>query len=606
MNPRNPIIILVIGMFGLWSCASYGPIRNTDAEKFNENNQKGSELLHSTFLIGDAGGSKIGETAPALIGLQKILESTSDQTERSVVYLGDNIYPNGLPEGAHKDREMAEWALKVQLDVVKNFDGKVVFIPGNHDWHNGLEGIKRQEKFVENYLDKKHTFLPENGCAGPEVIDLTDDLVLVIIDSEWWLRNWDKEPLINIDCDIQTREGLITAYSNILKKNRSKDIIVAFHHPLFSYGSHGGYYGFSDHVFPLTKLVNNLYLPLPIIGSIYPLIIGNAGRKGDLDFKPFVDFKNKILTASKGFENLVFVSGHEHNLQYIIEQRHPFIVSGSGSKNSRLHNGLKLQFGTTDPGFVRLDAYSDGSMSGTFYTVDRDGNPEIVFHKEIKGPDEEPEAFEFTQFNKGLDSIETSIYSSSETQKSGFYRMFWGDWYRDVYGKTIKVPTLDLAKTNGGLVPVRRGGGMQTSSIRLQDSKGREYALRGMQKNAANLLPSAFQNTFVTDLMRDFFTTAHPYAAFVIPKLADAVNVYHANPKLVYVPKQPSLGKYNKEFGDGLYLFEERPADDRSDVESFGRSKEIISTDDLLDKLEKNDKAGKLIKKHFLRPQELT
>ena len=543
--------------------------------------------MHSVFLIGDAGDSKMGEVAPALRGLERILDVNSK--DHSVVFLGDNIYPDGMPDEKHQNREEAEWALKVQLDLIKNIKGHPVIIPGNHDWHKGLAGIKRQEKFITSYLDEKDVFLPEDGCAGPEVVELTDDLLLVVMDSEWWLRDWDKEPLINIDCEIKTREGLITAYTNILKKNRSKDIIVAFHHPLFSYGPHGGYYSFSDHIFPLTKVINNFYLPLPVLGSLYPLIVGNAGRKGDLDFLPFVDFKNKILAASRGYENLIFVSGHEHNLQYIVQQRHPFIISGSGSKRNRLHKGPNLVYGHTDPGFVRLDAYDDGSIWTTFYTVSESGAPTEVFTSEIKSPNKKVEQFDFAEFEKGMDTVETSIYPPSETDKSGFYRMFWGEWYREVYGKKIKVPTLDLSSTKGGLVPVRRGGGMQTSSVRLEDSEGRQYALRGMQKNAANLLPGAFQNTFVSDLMRDFFTTAHPYAAFIIPTLADAVNVYHANPKLVYVPKQPALGKYNQDFGNGLYLFEERPANDRSDVASFGRSKDIISSVDLLDKLEKND-----------------
>ena len=69
----------------------------------------------------------------------------------------------------------------------------------------------------------------------------------------------------------------------------------------------------------------------------------------------------------------------------------------------------------------------------------------------------------------------------------------------------------------------------------------------------------------------------HPYGAIVIPPLAEAVGVYHANPSFFYVPAQPSLGDFNDVFANEAYLFEERPAKNREDVGSFGRSEKIVS-----------------------------
>src|SRR5690606_10070839 len=223
--------------------------------------------------------------------------------------------------------------------------------PGNHDWRSNLEGIKRQENFVKDYLDDKRVFLPREGCAGPEVIELTENLMLVIIDSEWWLRDWDLDPKVNRDCEIKTRSELILALTDLLKKNRNRDILLAFHHPLYTFGVHGGYYTVKDHLFPFTALEKNLWIPLPVIGSLYPLLRGNAGIKQDHNYPPFVEFKNEILTATREFENVIFAAGHEHNLQYIIEDRHPFIVSGSGSKSSPLHRGKGLEFGSSEQGF---------------------------------------------------------------------------------------------------------------------------------------------------------------------------------------------------------------------------------------------------------------
>src|SRR5690606_29673722 len=118
------------------------------------------------------------------------------------------------------------------LDVAKTFPGKVIFIPGNHDWYSGLKGLKRQEKFVEDVLGK-NTFQPENGCAI-EKVNISPDIVLLIVDSQWYITNWDNHPTINDDCDIKTRDQFLDEFSSEIKKARGKTTLVAIHHPMFS------------------------------------------------------------------------------------------------------------------------------------------------------------------------------------------------------------------------------------------------------------------------------------------------------------------------------------------------------------------------------------
>ncbi|MEM6698412.1 MAG: BamA/TamA family outer membrane protein, partial [Bacteroidota bacterium] len=76
--------------------------------------------------------------------------------------------------------------------------------------------------------------------------------------------------------------------------------------------------------------------------------------------------------------------------------------------------------------------------------------------------------------------------------------------------------------------------------------------------------------------------------SLVITSLADADHVYHNNPEYYYIPKQHALKEYNAFFGDEVYLVEERPDDDRSEVESFGYSEDIISTPSMIEKLGSN------------------
>ncbi len=584
MTHQTTFLSISLYLF-LTSCASYktyNPVQSTTVAEMSE---KKETPLHTIFLIGDAGGSTEGKVAPTLSALKHQLDELGDRS--SVIFLGDNIYPDGLPPKKDEDRKAASFALEAQLAILQDYDGRAIVIPGNHDWRRGLKGVERQAKYVRDFLDDDGIFLPEKGCAGPELVHLTKDLILIVIDSEWWLRDWDEEPSINADCEVQTREELIRDFTGLLKKNREKEVIIAFHHPLYTYGNHGGYFSGKDHLFPLANLIEGLYLPLPIVGSLYPLLRANAGIKQDNNYQPFKDFKSRIIASTNDYENLVFVAGHEHNLQYI-HKDHPFIVSGSGSKSTPLHQGKYLQFGTTELGYVAIDQYENGRLDVRFFTVDASAQSSLVFRKTIKEPSSEQEPPPSSLSTKS-DSVSVSIYKKEATDKSGFYNWLWGSWYRSLYSSELTVPVLDLQAELGGLEPIRRGGGMQTRSLRLKDPNGRHYALRALEKKVDLLLPKAFDNTFAVDLMRDFFTTAHPYSAFIIPSMADAIGVYHTNPKLCYLPKQPYLKQYNREFGDGLYLFEERPAGDRSDVASFGYSTDIISSLDLLQKLQKND-----------------
>ena len=46
---------------------------------------------------------------------------------------------------------------------------------------------------------------------------------------------------------------------------------LLMHHPLITAGPHGGHYTWKQHIFPLTDVKSWMWLPLPIIGSIYPV-----------------------------------------------------------------------------------------------------------------------------------------------------------------------------------------------------------------------------------------------------------------------------------------------------------------------------------------------
>ncbi len=544
------------------------------------------------YLVGDAGKSPMNGYSDALMAFKKHIAEQKVSKEDYTLYLGDNIYPAGLPKKEHKDRASAENAINAQVGAVKDFNGKTLFIPGNHEWYaGGLKGVKRQEKYVEDALGK-NTFQPENGCPL-ESIDVSETVQLIIIDTQWYLENWNDNPGINDECEIKTRERFFLEVEGELKKAQNKTIVFAMHHPMYTNGVHGGQFAASKHLFPGQKKI-----PVPVLASVVAQIRTQGGVSiQDRYNERYNELMKRLETLAVDSPKLVFVSGHEHTLQYIEEGRIKQIVSGSGAKESHVtlsDNGL---FSYGKQGFAKLVVYKDGSSWVQFFSA-VNGEPKAMFQKEIIPPNK-PDFDISTLPDSFPNTVEVSIYSKEETDKTDFFEAIWGENYRDVYSKkiTAKVATLDTLY--GGLEVVRKGGGHQTRSLRLKLKDGRELNMRALRKSATqyiqtvvfkdNFVKNEFDETIVEDLILDFYTAAHPYAFLVVPKLSDAAQVLHTNPKLYYVPKHKHLGKYNDEYGGELYMIEERPEDNYSNDRNFGYADDIESTHDIIEKIRKDE-----------------
>lgn len=159
------------------------------------------------------------------------------------------------------------------------------------------------------------------------------------------------------------------------------------------------------------------------------------------------------------------------------------------------------------------------------------------------------------------DSITVAIEPGYDRVSSS-HRFWLGENYRKLWATPVKMRILDIGKEKGGLSVVKIGGGMQTRSLRLRDASGREWVLRTIQKYPERGLPENLRPTIAKDILQDQVSTGHPYGALVVPLLAEALSLPHANPEVVYVADDPGLGEYRKDFANAVYLFEERTPDE--------------------------------------------
>ena len=175
-----------------------------------------------------------------------------------------------------------------------------------------------------------------------------------------------------------------------------------------------------------------------------------------------------------------------------------------------------------------------------------------------------------------------------------------GHGWRELWRVPVKAQVLDFDGYAGGLTVVRRGGGKQTSSLRMRGADGVLYNFRSIDKDAARGLDPLLQETFVAWAQQDQISAIFPMAAVVVAPLLDAAGVLHPDPTLVVMPDDPRLGEFQEEFAGLLGFIEERPDEGDDGEPGFAGSTRVISSDRLFERLEE-DPDNRVDAEDFLR-----
>jgi hypothetical protein len=177
------------------------------------------------------------------------------------------------------------------------------------------------------------------------------------------------------------------------------------------------------------------------------------------------------------------------------------------------------------------------------------------------------------------------VVAGAKYRAGRLHRWLAGSDYRDVWSAPVHVQPLDLMREGGGLRPLKRGGSMQTNSLRLAGGDGREYVFRPLEKDFTRGLPDELRETFVRHVAQDQVAGYHPAAALVVARLLDATPVPHVRPRLTAMPRDTALGPFLSEFAGVLGMLEERPTAGFS-LGVDGRSAhQVISSEELFARL---------------------
>lgn len=336
----------------------------------------------SLFLVGDA-GEPPASGDPVFVALGREL---GRHPARSVaIFLGDNAYPLGIPDTSDPTYTEARRRLLAQVEVVRNAGARGYLVPGNHDWRRGREGglaaVRRADFLVDSAGQGQVVQVPNHGCPGPEVVDAGTRLRLVLLDTQWWLQSNERPEGPDSGC---TPEGsqAFGAISDALASAQGRVVVVAGHHPLVSGGEHGGFFEWKDHIFPLRHVVSWLWLPLPVIGSAYPIARTSGITDQDFAGDRYSAFRDSLGAAFAANPPRIYASGHDHSLQVIDSgPARTQVVSGGGYYGHvdpvTSVPGTKVAISAS--GFVLVDIATDGRVRLAVITVAADGSSTEVY-----------------------------------------------------------------------------------------------------------------------------------------------------------------------------------------------------------------------------------
>ncbi|MBS1152986.1 MAG: metallophosphoesterase [Myxococcaceae bacterium] len=512
------------------------------------------------------GGSHGDGATPALQQLEARLKDVDPK--RAVVVFTGNYSAQALPPENEPGRAQIEREILAHVTATQDFvarGGTVYFLPGHRDFPDqGTPAVRRLRKFLNRSFEAAGAkagldVMPNSACGTPLLVDLTDKVGLLLINSQWWMQEPDGDPALNEGCATKTGRAFYEDLTDALREYRDRRLVVASHHPLVSYGEFGGAFGPAAH-----------FSPAPLVGTASVFARQSGLVPQYLNYPRVRSYVELLHDEAETNGAYLFASGHDGNLQYLGVDQQTQVISGSsalvGAPTTRPGNG---EFAAASPGWAELVFEPSGAGSVRFSSPD--GSP--LFAQQLPAVTRVGQAPEGPAAPFPEQPVAAAYSSKPVWQLPGVVRFFTGSYYSEAYTLKLPYPLLDLTREEGGLTPVRLGGGIQTKSLRLVDERGGEWSMRSTTKDASRLPPYPWNKIRPLERAIDYgYTASHPEAALAVPPLAAAVGVLHPEPRLMYLPDQEALGEYRGLFGDELVLLEQRAhvSDEGELPENFG------------------------------------
>jgi len=376
-NKSLSFILIIFTLLLFTGCSVSGVFINDKLNFTKADKTDAKEIVSTIYLLGDVGDPTKDRQEPSLAALQKDA-SQNTVSDKMIFFLGDNIYDFGMQKEDDADRKEMERRIDEQMKVILESNSKGYFIPGNHDWDywgkDGINAIRRQEKYIEEKSNGKISFLPDNACPGPEIIDVNENLRIILFDSQWIIQDYRYRS--SQGCSSKSEDELYKNIEAAFKNADSKKVLVLAHHPVDSHGEHGGFFSWEAHLFPLRAFVSELWIPLPVIGSLYPLARNLGITSQDMSSSTYKKMANRLDSIYTKYSPVAVVAGHDHSMQVLQMKNYFMLVSGGGlaARTRSLTTGDNTIFAYDNSGYMKIDLLKNGEMKLDIIVPINDGS----------------------------------------------------------------------------------------------------------------------------------------------------------------------------------------------------------------------------------------
>ena len=427
------------------------------------------------------------------------------------------------------------------------------------------------------------------------MVDVAPLVRLVAINTPWFTHPFDRPEAPDTDCKTLTKEEFREQLQDVIDGTKNKNVLLVGHHPVISNGVYGGHEPLSYHLSP------------PVFGTIYAAYRQNVGTPRDMANPCYQELKKELLNTLQSNPGVIYAAAHDYSLQITPFQGNYHLVSGSFAESQHVGAQGESLYSKNEEGYSTLDYFADGTVKTHVFTF---------------GEQEQPakDAYTATLFRSACTNVTgqqapanpfitncpgttkavaesrpdaqcqatTTVVPGPEYKPTGSKRFFIGEIYRSSWLQPVAVPTLDLNTEKGGLRPTGKGGGRQTTSLKLIAADSSEYVFRSVNKDVTKILPPELRNSIASDVLRDVTATANPYSNLPISYLLDQTDILHARPRLFRLPDNQQFGPYRADYADLLGTLEDSPKDPKPNLPGFGGSDEVTRSFGLIRKLYKD------------------
>lgn len=333
------------------------------------------------YALGDQGKDGGQQTAVARLLRHNLTTIGPREVRPFVLGAGDNYYPDGLPAGWPRDHVTGLFLDRRfgQVYADCHYDGRPLtfhLVHGNHDYYGDVlvwetfaekrfQGMANDMPRLVSYT-LRHDSIPDTNNQAeydalaaaadsgavvtlPELVPVpTGRIAIVALDTPAMIRLQEEARRHDSDDGPNIARAQLEAHWTHLRDllvahAQVQWTIVVGHHPVATHGSHGGYNSrpLGLHLHAFWKKINAL-----------------VGRRSiqDLGYPAYDAFAERLMTELAVRRRVLYVSGHDHNLQMIwYKDRLMQVVSGAGSKRAPVTKDRDTVFKTGEPGLVRFD-----------------------------------------------------------------------------------------------------------------------------------------------------------------------------------------------------------------------------------------------------------